>query len=187
MKVVGDGEQLCEIWHRMDSEKPGGEPFVDGGEENGHHRGAGVDPPIGDGPLDLRSVVGELVGLRVPVAVHLLAHRYHDVRRRPGHPWVESGRHVLRLVSDGGNALPDVGVGDNDHPDRLAVACRRGSERRCGDSLECVGVDGCVVVVADHPSSSEHFGEFHVLDSVTPMWECVANEPEGESHGGGIW
>ena len=51
--VLGYVEQGSQIAHRMDAEEPGDKPFVHRRKQDGHHRGPGIDPPIGDRPVDL--------------------------------------------------------------------------------------------------------------------------------------
>src|SRR5690554_3697140 len=87
--VLRETEECGKVGHGMYAEEPRTQTPVHRGQQHGHHRRPGVDPPVGDGPGDL-TVLTELVRLLIATVIHLLAHRDHDVRRRLRDPRVES-------------------------------------------------------------------------------------------------
>ena len=70
-------------------DEPAAEPFVDRREHHVLHRGADVDPPVGDRPLDLRPVREQLVGLLVAAVIDLLGHARDELRGALADPRAE--------------------------------------------------------------------------------------------------
>ena len=62
--VLGYFEQGSQIAHRMDAEEPGDKPFVHGASRTAIIAAPGIDPPIGDRPVDLLPVGPQLVRSR---------------------------------------------------------------------------------------------------------------------------
>ncbi len=82
--------------------------------------------------------------------VDLLAHGDDQVGGRPRDPGVEARGHIGLLRGQARDFSPDRVVGDDDHAEGLAIACRRRPERGIRDAIERPRVDLLAGVVADH-------------------------------------
>ena len=139
-----------------------GEPFVERGEQDQHHRRSGVDEPVRHGPVDLDAAGRlQLVRLAIAIVVELLVRADDEVGGRGRDEGRRSAGDVARLVeaaSDLG-AKPLVG---HDH-DALALAepsARRAPDRQC-DPLEDLAVDWVREEAPVHPPPCQDVAKLH--------------------------
>ncbi len=179
LDVGGDRQQLPDVARSVGPQEAGRQPLVDCRQQQVLHGGTGVDPPVGNGPVDLRPVGTGLVGLPVALVVALGADGHHDVHRGPADPRVVAGGDVARLIGGGGDGAPQLGVGDDDEGVALAEAGGRGAPAGIHDASDGVLAHGVSGVVAHHAPPADDVGELHHTsdsDSWMPSSAALASE-----------
>ena len=146
---------------RVGACEPGGKPGVDRGEQDEHHGAADVHPPVGHRPVDLSTVVAQLVGLPIACVIDGLGNAGHEDRGALAQPPIEARARHLRLAADLGDRPPKLRVGDDHEPLALAEAGAGGSLGDRRDSLQDGSIDRLVGKMTDHPAPPDDLLEFH--------------------------
>src|ERR1700736_5322593 len=96
-------DEVHALWMWKGPREPGGQAFIDRRQDDQHHRAADVQPPVGNGPGQLFTVL-QLVGLLVALVVELLADAGHELGTALADPTVVTNVRVPRLVRTFGHS-----------------------------------------------------------------------------------